>query len=317
VAPDEPPEPSRAAAVPLVNDHRRVRPLLRFALLPGLIVLTIVAGAFWLGRTRASMLHPQRVAVATFENRTGEPALDPVGPMAADLIREGLLHTGLVDVAPESPRPATAASAGADPMRALAHETGAGLVVSGAYYLAGDSLRFQAQLTDARRHRVLSALAASEAVDADPTAAIETLRQQTLAALALVIDGQLSRHAQQRIPLPTYDAYRAYRDGLELSLERSWAEAIEHFDRAIGLDPTYPAPRIRTAVAHMNLGAHAVADSLLRELDRFQEGLPPARGPGPRRARAPGGGRGGGRCPIDLLGPAGSRSRCDDGCRRP
>jgi tetratricopeptide (TPR) repeat protein len=271
-APDEPSEPGRAAAVPAVNERRRVRPMLRFALLPGLIALTILAGAFWLGTARAPMLHPERVAVASFENRTGDSALDPIGPMAADLIRQGLLHTGLVEVASVSARAATAPGAASDPVRALAEETGAGLVVSGAYYLAGDSLRFQGQLTDAHRGRVLSALAASEAAVADPIPAIETLRQHTLGALALVIDGSLWRHARQSIPLPTYDAYRAHRDGNELSLERRWAEAIEHFERAIALDPTYPAPWLSTAVAHMNLGAFAVADSLLRELDRSKEG---------------------------------------------
>jgi DNA-binding SARP family transcriptional activator/TolB-like protein len=265
------PDPT-PAATPAVSRRRSSRPVLRFMLLPALAAVLILAVAAWLGTWHAPSLHSQRVAVATFENRTGDAALDPVGRMAADLIRHGLLHTGLVDVASPAAPAAMAASGGADPVRALAEETGAGLVIAGAYYLAGDSLRFQAQLTDARRRRVLSALAASASVAADPTAAIETLRQQTLTALAQSIDGQLFRYAEQSIQLPPYDAYRAYRDGNELSLERRWAEAIEHFERAIALDPTYPAPRLGTAVAHLNLGTHAVADSLLREMDRFKEG---------------------------------------------
>jgi tetratricopeptide (TPR) repeat protein len=244
--------------------------VVRFVLIPALGAAAVI-GAGWLTKGRAPSLHSQRVAVATFENRTSDPSLDPIGLMAADLIRDGLLHTGLVEVASGSAPTGMVASVGSDGVRALAEETGAGLVVSGAYYLSGDSLRFQAQLTDARRGRVLSTFGASEASWADPRTPIQYLRQQALGALALVIDGQLFRHAEQRIPLPTYDAYRAYRVAMELSVERRWAEAIEQLERTIALDPTYPAPRLRLAVVHMNLGAMVVADSVLRELDGIKE----------------------------------------------
>jgi DNA-binding SARP family transcriptional activator/TolB-like protein len=274
--PHPPPRDALGAPGGAVEERARDRPrssgvVLRFMLIPALGAAAILGGAVWLASWRAPSLHPHRVAVATFENRTGDPSLDPIGPMAADLIRDGLLHTGLVEVASGSAPSAMVASAGSEGVRGLAQETGAGLVVSGAYYLAGDSLRFQAELTDSRRGRVLSTLAASEAEAADPSTAIESLRQQALGALALVIDGQLFRLAEQRIPLPTYDAYRAYRVGLELSVERRWAEAIEPLERAIALDSTYPAPQLRLAVVHMNLGATAVADSVLRELDRSRE----------------------------------------------
>lgn len=245
--------------------------VLRFVLLPALGAAAILGGAAWLTDWRAPSLDAHRVAVATFENRTGDPSLDAIGTMAADLIRAGLPHTGRVEVASESGPTAVVAAAGSDGVRALARETGAGLVVSGAYYLAGDSLRFQAQLTDPRRGRVLSTFAASEAAGADPSTPIESLRRQTLDALALTIDGQLFRHAEQRAPLPTYEAYRTYRLGMELSLERRWAEAIGHLERAIALDPSFPAPRLRLAVVHMNLGAMAVADSVLRALDGIKE----------------------------------------------
>jgi len=267
-APGGPTEPHRAEFVQTVHEHRRVRRMARFALPAGLMALGILAGALWLDRARAPILHhPQRVVVVPFENRTGDPALDPIGRMAADLIRQGLLQTGLVEVATGSVRTTMAANDGSDPIRDLAEETGAGLVVAGAYYQAGDSLRFQAQLMDARRGRVLSAIAASEAAAA-PVAAIETLVQRTLGALALVIDGRLDFYAQRRIPLPTFEAYRSYIRGMEVFNERRWEEALEHFERAATLDPTYMEPSLYTAVAHLNLGAHAVADSVLRELSR-------------------------------------------------
>jgi DNA-binding SARP family transcriptional activator/TolB-like protein len=266
-APDGPAEPGRAAPAQAVNEPRRDRHVARFALPAGLMALAILAGGLWLGSTRAPMLHPERVVVASFENRTGDPALDPIGPMAADLIRQGLLQTGLVEVASGGVPTAIGANDGLDPIRDLAEETGAGLVVSGAYYQAGDSLRFQAQLKDARRGRVLSAITASEAADA-PIAAIETLGQRTLGALALVIDGRLDFYARHRIPLPTFEAYRTYIRGMEVFNERRWTEALAYFERAVALDPTYMEPSLYTAVAHLNLGAPAVADSVLRDLSR-------------------------------------------------
>lgn len=42
------------------------------------------------------------MAVATFGNRTDDPNLGPVGPMAADLIRQSLLHTAIVEIASRS-----------------------------------------------------------------------------------------------------------------------------------------------------------------------------------------------------------------------
>ncbi|MFN2344948.1 MAG: BTAD domain-containing putative transcriptional regulator, partial [Dermatophilaceae bacterium] len=112
--------------------------------------LVVGAGSmFYLqNRGEASLLDPKRVLVAPFENRTGERELDPVGHMATDWIIQGLSQTGLVEVVPFT---ATLNSARLGPsfldpgdtaerVATLAHETGAGLVIAGSYYLEGDSL---------------------------------------------------------------------------------------------------------------------------------------------------------------------------------
>ncbi len=110
--------------------------------------VAVVAVLGWLAWTRlvapTSRLDPDLVVVAVFENRTGDELLDSVGQMTADCITQGLSQTGLVDVVPaararESSRVAN--PSGGTPheiagLRELADETGAGVVVSGAYYEA-------------------------------------------------------------------------------------------------------------------------------------------------------------------------------------
>jgi serine/threonine protein kinase len=51
---------------------------------------------------KRAVLAPQRVAVAVFENQTGDAALDPLGRMAADWVTQGLVRTAMVDVVPSS-----------------------------------------------------------------------------------------------------------------------------------------------------------------------------------------------------------------------
>jgi eukaryotic-like serine/threonine-protein kinase len=79
----------------------------------------------------ASALEPKRVVVAVFENRTGDPSLDPVGRMSAEWITDGLSRAG-IEVIPSSyaaevaARADPAKSPGRDPGLALAEATGSG-----------------------------------------------------------------------------------------------------------------------------------------------------------------------------------------------
>jgi hypothetical protein len=69
-------------------------------------------------------------------------------------------------------------------LRALAKETKAGIVVSGTYYLQGDNLQFQANITDAKKGKLLYALPSVTGQKANPTEAIKTLQQRTMGAFA-------------------------------------------------------------------------------------------------------------------------------------
>src|SRR6266436_9217984 len=137
----------------------------RFTLGLGVALALLGAGAAvrLLGH-RGPKLNERRVVVAVIENHTGDRALDNIGHMAADWVTQGLAQTGLVEVV-SSMSVMTSSVGGRGPSRldaagiqTLGRETGAGTVVSGAYYVQADSIRFQVQISAASDGTVLRAL---------------------------------------------------------------------------------------------------------------------------------------------------------------
>jgi hypothetical protein len=64
----------------------------------GIALVLGIAAAIVVGRLREGPPDRNRVAVAVFVNRTGDPSLEPLGSMAADWVTRGLTQTALVDV---------------------------------------------------------------------------------------------------------------------------------------------------------------------------------------------------------------------------
>jgi tetratricopeptide (TPR) repeat protein len=219
-------------------------------------------------------LDPGKVVVAVLENRTGDASLDPIGQMAADSITEGLAQTGMVEVVP-APITGEPGSRSTLDLASLAATSGAGLVISGAYYLAGDSLRFQAGLTDAREGKVVVTIPAIGGHRGNPTVAIARLRQKAMGAVAFHVEPGLVKG--EVVSPPTYDAYREYSFGVRL-FGSDYPTAIEHFERAAALDTTFMAPWLYIYFCHLNQGQYASADSLVRNLNQRRERLSPYEG---------------------------------------
>src|SRR5438094_880120 len=129
------------------------------------------AGVLLLGN-RAPALDPRRVVVAGFEDLSGDPTLAPLGHIAADWLTQALARRGGLEVVPGA---ATSHFDAAD-IRALASRTGAGTVVSGAYYREGDSVRFHVQVIDATRGTVRRGVEPVGAPLRAPTQAADGLR---------------------------------------------------------------------------------------------------------------------------------------------
>jgi TolB-like protein/tetratricopeptide (TPR) repeat protein len=214
----------------------------------------------------------ERVLVAPFENHTGDPAMDPVGSMAADWIIQGLAHTGLVSVVPvtssiAASRFTAAAVADADAAhrtRLLAEETGAGIVITGTYYRQADSLYLRATVTDVGAGRVLHALEAIATPAALPLDGIERLRQRVMSVLAARLDPRMRDHATlPGFVLPSFDAYTAFAEGLELFMAREWRAALPPFAEAAARDSSFMPALVFGGIARLNLGNMAGLDSIV------------------------------------------------------
>jgi len=243
-----------------------VAKLWRWAVVAAVAVFALVMA--WRATHRAEPrpdLVDNRVLVAAFENRTGEASLDPVGQMAGDSIADGLAQIPAVEVAPTTSFSESMGGAGRPDAVSLAREAGARLLISGAYYLDGDDVRFQASIVDAEDGTVVQSTPSIRGPKASPGIAIERLRERVMGALAFRTDSGII--LGETMSPPTYEAYREYSAGMAL-FGTDYPGAIEHFERATALDTTFVAPRLYIYFCHYNRGMYAQADSVLATLER-------------------------------------------------
>ena len=226
-------------------------------------------------------LDPHRVLIAAFDNNTGDTTLAPIGRMAADWIAQRLGETGLVEVV--DIRSALLASDEADSLphlpggriRSLADQTGAGTVVLGSYYKDGDSLRFQAQVSDATRGRLLFAIPPISVSATSPLAGVDLVRERVTGGLAAQFNPRLSEFVRQTRQPPTYAAYRETMLGVDDFAKRNLPSALAHWLRAAALDTTYVSPLIYATHALRETKQYARADSLITSVLASRDRLSP------------------------------------------
>jgi tetratricopeptide (TPR) repeat protein/TolB-like protein len=257
---------SAEAAGPGSSGHRRERTAQRVVVVGAVAVLGLAGIAAFATWTTGPEVVANRVAVIPFENRTGDPSLDPLGVVAADWIGEGLSDVTELQVVPTTTvlEVLAMAAPGADPLPLLAKSTGAGLAVTGSYNLVGDSVEVRAQLTRSRERSLIRAVQPARAHRSDPGPALSAIRQEVLANLLphLGIWGEMHWVGGA----PAYQAYLAYVRGIELFADLRYPEAIAEFDRATAADSTFLAPLLNIAVAFGNTGRPDRQDSVLRLL---------------------------------------------------
>jgi len=269
--------PASAATEPTIARRMPAR-----AIAAGALLVLAVAAALVFARTRGaalSALEPKRVVVATFENKSGDHSLDPLGAMAADWIARGLANTGLVDVGGTSAdlaaRGATsAASGGGSALLALARDAKAGLVISGAYYRQGDSVLFQADFTDADAGKLVQSVGPVAAAARSPLDGIERLRQRVIGGLAPIVDSALAGLAGVTSRPPNIEAYREFLAGEDL-FYKSESAAIPRYFNAAALDSTYLYPLVKAAALYNLMHDGRGMDSVRRVLDRHRAQLTP------------------------------------------
>jgi tetratricopeptide (TPR) repeat protein len=213
------------------------------------------------------------------ENQTGDPALDAIGVMAGHWITQGLQRSGIVEVVPwpealqSSRYVKSEANAGRvrTPIRALAVETGAATVVSGAYYRRGEAVQFHVEVTDANRSRSLGVLDPEVAQLVSLENAVEALRGRVMGLLAVTFDERLAAHARSVSRPPTFEAYQAFHQGMERYIGEEFRNAVTHFSRAFELDSTFALSLQFAAINLYAMRDYRRADSVLGVLARFRD----------------------------------------------
>ncbi len=253
--------------------------LSRRALLGAGIAAALALGALLLSaRLRGRDPDRKRIAVAVFVNRTGDPALEPLGSMAADWVTRGLTSTALVDVVDigalyvEGRSPEGVPT---DPYE-LARRNGAGTVVAGSYYLATDTLVLRATVEDAVSGTVLQTVAPVHAPESQAIQALDVLREHVMVAVAGVFDVRYgSVAARQSAPL-SFSAYRAFIDGQAAYWRgRGPDEVRGHFERAATEDTTFVGSAVWLAFIGANGGGCRLTDSVAAAMAPRRDRLTP------------------------------------------
>ncbi len=250
--------------------------------------LLVVASAFVAALRTSSPRPPEdaRVLVAAFENRTGDSRYDVLGYVAQDWITQGLQQTQLVNVV--DPLSATVAAretnrdsaklTGAALAAAMAHGAGARVVVWGAIYEQGDSLRFRSHITDVATGRILMTLDPVSSPVTDPTFATQQLRSRIAGAIAALVDRRIVSQTGPTGRPPTFEAYREYVLGLEQYQARRYDRALPYFLSAGRLDTTFVLPLIWAWFARDSQGLQDEADSIVAVLESRRDRLTPLEG---------------------------------------
>jgi len=252
--------PYTAVTRPDGSSHRSRKPAIAAAFILGLAAFGAVA---WFANSdRGAAFDDHRVIVSDFENQTRDPALDPIGKLASDLLRQGIAQSGVAEVVG-----ASETGEGSTPAKA-------GLIVRGRYYRQADSVRVQAEILDARTSRVVRALSPVTSIATNPSIALERLRPRILGALASLNDPLISTWARKATEPPVYEAYRAYRAGIDAEIPRAGATAgidreapTRQFQRAIELDSMFVLPVIE--LANFSDSIHPALLRLHRDRDRL------------------------------------------------
>jgi serine/threonine protein kinase/tetratricopeptide (TPR) repeat protein len=225
-------------------------------------------------------LFPNRVFVAAFENRTGDPTLDPIGRLVSDWITQGILHNELAEVITTTTMLQMIQHAGLvggglenrTKLIKLAEATQSGILVSGMFHQVGEDIQLHTQIIDAQKNDVILTLEPVRGPRSEPMKAINDLQQKIMGALAIhIFPGSDIRMVSDP---PIYEAYVEFLEGYRY-FGLDYAKAFEHFHRAIGIDPEFVSPKRSLAVGYGNLGQYAIADSILRSIDIDSHHLSP------------------------------------------
>lgn len=225
--------PSGPGPFPDLPRPRRRRKSLMVAGATLAVAILAASAAVWRPwRAAPPPYDPRCVALLPFENRTGDPSLDPLGQQVVDLLRQDLQPVEDLRVAADLP------ASGPSTPRSVAGATRARFVAAGWYYLEGGDLAFLGRLEDPWNGRVIYQLGPWRAPRRDPGPALAELRQRLGGAVAWSYD-PIFGYPPGSVRPPRLDALQLYQKVMyEFSATPTQA-LMPRFEQAIALDPDF------------------------------------------------------------------------------
>jgi DNA-binding SARP family transcriptional activator len=216
-------------------------------------VVTVVVMR-WSEVDSGSPLLPVPVAVAPFENSTGDRALDEIAAELQAEIAHRVARTTSGEVLASS--------------SASAEST---LVVRGEIRTNGDSILFLPRLTDGRADGVGRPLSPISADRSGAFGRLDHVADRVAAIVASHVD--FGPEASLYNPPPTVAAHQAYHAGVELQAAGQLDRAVAYYARASGLAPGFVRPLLATAHIHNVAGRFEDAARVLALVERMRKDL--------------------------------------------
>ncbi|MFQ5636847.1 MAG: protein kinase, partial [bacterium] len=236
----------------------------------GIAAAVIVAGVFGVLRffpSGGAKLVEKRVAVAFFENETGDESFDYLERMIADDLTQNLGTIKGMEIAPLISKAEYDSKRDFDRLKELSGISKARIIISGSIYKQGEELVVQPRITDISSGERFSSLTDISGPQDDVSNIIESLRSKIMSGILIisVIPWSVAEISDVLPYLPVYEAILNFGEGLRLqSILGNQIESVEFYNRAMEIDTGFAEPLNMISIVYRGVGRYAEADSVLR-----------------------------------------------------
>jgi tetratricopeptide (TPR) repeat protein/tRNA A-37 threonylcarbamoyl transferase component Bud32 len=267
------------------------RPLRTRVLVAAAIVLAagLVAGGTWVWRNqsarseaRAVPERPVSIAVLPFHNATLDASLDSLGPSLAEVLRSELGQTAYLRTVPSerlsqvlSDLKVESADLDKTMLDRVADLINADVILRGTYTKLGNQIVLTASLHDIGRN-TQEPLTAQAPDEQALLAAVDTLVRATREKIVSPEAAQTLASAPHKPMSRSFEAVRAYSDGLTLARQGKHEEAIARFKSATESDTGFALAHARMALSYSARGYDAEAQRASTRAVELSEGTSPS-----------------------------------------
>ena len=252
----------------------------------GILVLAITGyvfrGPLFSSSGKGSAAPALSLAVVPFQNKSGDPSWDWLGPSLADMLSTDVgqsahlraISSDRVQEVLHDLRVAPNSAVDSSTLGRVAEFTNADTLVSGQYTKLGDQIRIDATLQDRKHNRTIQ-VKSEAASQKDLSAAVDHLAELIRQNLALSSDVVKELQAQSFKPTSaSVDALRDYNQGLQLLRQGNNLEAQKQLEAATREDPQFAVAYSRLGEAFSALGYDAEAEQASRHAVDLSQNLP-------------------------------------------